>query len=204
VDARTWEACVPFVLEEYEKRREKQREKERRRRTSRARRRLADEKRWRELQESGEHTWPEMKLNDNHWAVVRGHGVSEEIARAAGLVSIQTPEDRALVGEPISRWSPLPALGLPISELGLPVVRHWLLRPDEPRFSKKTGEKAKYEHPGRTGNPLYVVPSDRERILSSVDPLWITDVSVTVLVIEARVAKPPKETEPARLTRAGR
>jgi hypothetical protein len=80
VDARTWEACVPFVLEEYEKRREKQREKERRRRTSRARRRLADEKRWRELQESGEHTWPEMKLNDNHWAVVRGHGVSEEIA----------------------------------------------------------------------------------------------------------------------------
>jgi hypothetical protein len=171
-------------LEEYEERREKQREKERRRRAERDRW-LADEARWRELQESGEHTWPEVHLNDNHWAVVRSHGVSEEIATAAGLVSIQTPEDRASVREPISRRSPLPALGLPISEVGLPVVRHWLLRPDEPRLSKKSGDKVKYENPARSGNPLYVLPSDRERVLFSVDPLWITEGIFDALALES-------------------
>ncbi len=81
-----------FVVEEAEERRRKQREKEKRRRGRRDRR-LANESRWRELEASGEYTWPEMNLNDDHSAVVRSHGVSEEIARAAGLVSIQTRED---------------------------------------------------------------------------------------------------------------
>ena len=127
-----------------------------------------------------------MHLNDNHWAVVRGHGISEEIATAAGLLSVQTPEDRVSLGRPVSRRSPLPALGLPISELGLPVVRHWLLRPDEPRFSKKSREKVKYENPPRSGNPLYVLPSDRERVLHSVEPLWITEGIFDALALESK------------------
>jgi hypothetical protein len=165
---------VPGVLEEDEERRRKQREKERRRRARRGRR-LADEGHWRELEASCEPTWPETNLADDHWAVVRGHGVSEDIAGTAGLTSIRTPEDRASLTEPISRWSPLPALGMPISQLGLPVVRQWLLRPDRPRFSKKRSEVVKYENPARSGNPLYVLPSDRERVLFSLDPLWITE-----------------------------
>jgi hypothetical protein len=175
---------VPGVLEEYETRRKKQLEKERRRRARRDRR-LADEAGWRERQASGEYTWPEMNLNDDHWAVVLSHGVSEEIAKAAGLRSIQTLEDRASVVEPISRRSPLPALGLPISDRGLPVVRHWLLRPDEPRFSKESREIVKYENPARSGNPLYVLPSDCERVLFSLDPLWITEGILDALALES-------------------
>jgi hypothetical protein len=176
---------VGFAVEEYEERQRKQREKERRRRARRDRR-LADETRWRELEASSEYTWPEMNLSDDHWAVVRSHGVSEEIARAAGLASIRTPEDRASVVEPISRRSPLPALGMPISELGHPVVRSWLLRPDRPRFWKKGRDIAKYEHPARSGNPLYVLPSDCERVLFSLDPLWITEGIFDALALESK------------------
>jgi hypothetical protein len=174
--------ALPGVLDEDDRRRERRLEKDRQRR---GRRELADEVRWRELEARGEHAWPEMHLNDNHWVVVRSHGVSEEIATAAGLRSVQKPEDRASLAEPISRRSPLPALGLPISELGLPVVRHWLLRPDEPRLSKKSGEEVKYENPARSGNPLYVLPSDRERVLISVEPLWITEGIFDALALES-------------------
>jgi len=177
---------VPHVQNEANERSWRLREKkERRQRADRARMRLADAGRWRELEASGEYTWPETNLNDDHWAVVRRHGVSEDIASAAGLVSIHSPEDRASLGGSISRRSPLPALGLPISELGLPVVRHWLLRPDEPRLSRETGQWVKYENPARSGNPLYVLPSDRERVLFSVDPLWITEGIFDALALES-------------------
>jgi hypothetical protein len=68
---------VPHVQNEANERSWRLREKkERRQRADRARMRLADAGRWRELEASGEYTWPETNLNDDHWAVVRRHGVS--------------------------------------------------------------------------------------------------------------------------------
>jgi hypothetical protein len=74
---------------------------------------------------------------------------------------------------------------MPISELGLPVVRSWLVRPDHPRVWKKGGDLAKYVQAPRAGNPLYILPSDRDRVLFSLDPLWITEGIFDALALES-------------------
>jgi hypothetical protein len=148
--------------------------------------RLAEEHRhsWRErLQLSG---WPTTELEDDHWEVVEEHGVSKEIATVAGLRSIRSDWVRDILPGHVSRRAPLPALGIPIADLGVPVVWSWLLRPDEPRVDNR-GKRRKYENvTGEAWRPFYVLPGDADRVLSSSAELWITEGVFDALALESK------------------
>jgi Domain of unknown function (DUF3854) len=154
------------------------------RRARSKRRAEEDRQRWREkLQLSG---WPKTELEDAHWEVVKDHGVSEEIATVAGLRSIKSDWVRDVLPGHVSRRAPLPALGIPIADLGGPVVWSWLLRPDEPRVDNR-GKRRKYENvTGEAWRPFYVLPSDADRVLSSNVELWITEGVFDALALESK------------------
>jgi hypothetical protein len=164
---------------------ERQYEKNRRRTERRrpTRKSQSDEARWRLVEKAKTNTWPESQLNEDHWEVVKQHGVTAEVASAAGLRSLETGEHRRSLADPVSKYSPLPALGLPVADFGHPVVSHWVLRPDKPRMSD--GDPVKYDHPPDVRIGLYVLPSDRERIVASTEPLWITEGIFDALALES-------------------
>jgi Domain of unknown function (DUF3854) len=159
-----------------------------RRRTERRRRarksKAEEDARWRRLRRKTTNSWPEGQLNEDHWEVVRQHGVTAEVAAAAGLRSIETGEHRRSLTDPASKYAPLPALGLPVADFGHPVVTYWVLRPDKPRISD--GDPVKYDHPPDVRTALYVLPSDRERIVASTELLWITEGIFDALALESR------------------
>jgi hypothetical protein len=154
------------------------------RRAGQKRRVEEERQRWREtLQLSG---WPAIELNEVHWGVVKEHGVSEEIAGVAGLRSIKSGWVRDVLPGHVSRQAPLPALGIPVAELGMQVVWSWLLRPDEPRVDNR-GKRRKYENvTGQAWRPFYVLPADADRILSSSAELWITEGIFDALALESK------------------
>jgi Domain of unknown function (DUF3854) len=154
------------------------------RRATQRRRTEEYRQRWREkFQLSG---WPATELNDVHWEVVKEHGVSEEIATIAGLRSIKSDWVRDLLPGHVSRRAPLPALGIPIAELGMHVVWSWLLRPDEPRVDNR-GKRRKYENvTGQAWTPFYILPVDADRVLSSRAELWITEGVFDALALESK------------------
>jgi hypothetical protein len=147
------------------------RKSDRRRRAHKER--IEEEARWRRIKKAQTSSWPELKLNEDHWRVVSEHGVSAEVASSAGLRSLETCEHRRTLTEPVSKHAPLPALALPVADFGHPVVSYWLLRADKPRMSD--GDPVKYDHPPDVRTALYVLPSDRGRIVASTDLLWITE-----------------------------
>jgi Domain of unknown function (DUF3854) len=144
----------------------------------------ARRQRWRErLHLSG---WPATELDDVHWEVVEEHGVSEEIATAAGLRSIRSRLVRDVLPGHVPRRAPLPALGIPIPDLGAPVVWSWLLRPDEPRVDNR-GKRRKYENVTvQAWRPFYILPADADRVLSSSAELWITEGVFDALALESK------------------
>jgi hypothetical protein len=128
----------------------KRRQAQRRRQ---ARRDLAvEEARWRRFERARTGSWPKSWLNEDHLQVAREHGVSADVASAAGLLSLETGEHRRNLADPVSKYAPLPALGLPVADFGHPVVNYWVLRPDKPRISG--GDPVKYDHPSDVRNAL--------------------------------------------------
>jgi Domain of unknown function (DUF3854) len=154
------------------------------RRARQKRRAEEDRQRWRErLQLSG---WPATELDEVHWEVVKEHGVSEEIATVAGLRSIKSDWVRDVLPGHVSRRAPLPALGIPVAELGMQIVWSWLLRPDEPRVDNR-GKRRKYENvTGQAWRPFYILPADTDRVLSSSAELWITEGVFDALALESK------------------
>jgi hypothetical protein len=120
-------------------------------------------------------SWPRASLNKTHLGLTRAHGLTDDVVAAAGLRSFDAREELAPLPGRVSQTSPLPALGIPIAKLGLPIVRSWLLRPDDPRRDKR-GKIVKYENVrGRGWRPFYILPRDADRALSSNTELWITE-----------------------------
>jgi Domain of unknown function (DUF3854) len=135
------------------------------------------------LQLSG---WPATELDEVHWEVVKEHGVSEEIATVAGLRSIKSDWVRDVLPGHVPRRAPLPALGIPIADLGVRVVWSWLLRPDQPRVDNR-GKRRKYENvTGQAWRPFYILPADTDRVLSSSAELWITEGVFDALALESK------------------
>jgi hypothetical protein len=130
--------------------------------------------------------WPEACLNEAHLMIARRHGLTDEVVAAAGLRSVDTNEARSMLPGCVSQLAPLPALGIPIADLGVPHVGSWLLRPDQPR-SDKRGRPIKYENVrGAAWRPFYVLPNDGSRVLSSNDELWITEGVFDALALESK------------------
>jgi hypothetical protein len=125
-------------------------------------------------------------LNEAHLKVAKRHGLSYEVLGAAGLRSIETSEARDILPGRISKLAPLPALGIPVADLGKQQVGSWLLRPDRPRLDKR-GKPIKYENVrGAAWRPFYVLPEDGSRVLSSSDELWVTEGVFDALALESK------------------
>jgi hypothetical protein len=130
-------------------------------------------------------SWPETSLNEVHRQLARSHGLTDDIVAAAGLRSVETSDERAMLpgGVPASR---LPALGFPIAELDEPVVDAWLFRLDRPDKDKR-GRPMRYVNvTGKGWTPFYVLPKDAVRVLSSSTELWITEGAFDALALESK------------------
>jgi hypothetical protein len=108
-----------------------------------------------------------------HIGQLVGSGISEDVARERGYVSVDTK--RRLDSAGFKHYQQrIPGLLIPVHDTS-GAVALWQYRPDKPRASGKTGKPVKYETPGGSRMVMDVPPRVRAKLGDPKVPLWVTE-----------------------------
>jgi hypothetical protein len=118
-------------------------------------------------------------LDPEHWQQLTvGSAIAPEIIDERGYRTIHSKHEwKTLDYKLLERQIRTPGIGFPVYRLGNPNPHAMILRPDNPRTSRKDGREkpVKYEYPAGVSPCLDVLPSYREELKNPATDLWITE-----------------------------